>query len=269
MFDDGLTHKTAALVMHGLATLRPGAVEVLVVPVGDVSCVLETDFHRVWNKSMAEVPDSDQVAVPVFLRATQGHTTYVTQISRMFVPYDFNSMSVLHGPLLHVSDLNTLKASQAGHLEYSRGNAGLYSTPDFGVARFIPATRDPGEESQDVPHWVMDDFTKSQLPPEALAASTPGQAGGMMVAPTRGSYNKADERHFWTLEDHHNNEWQYMVLFNTRVILKFDLRIAPDGTLVSQQRPKWTDIDKIISLVGLLSGKVCSIDDGASRDVEF
>ena len=162
---DGFSNKVAALVMHGLATLRPGAVEVLVVPVGDVSCVLETDFYQVWNKSMAEVPDSDQVAVPVFLRATQGHSTYITQISRMFVPYDFNSMSVLHGPLLHVSDLNTLKASQAGHLEYSRGNAGLYSTPDFGVARFIPATRDPGDEAQDVPHWVMDDFTKSQLPP--------------------------------------------------------------------------------------------------------
>ena len=48
MFDDGLTHKTAALVMHGLATLRPGAIEALGVPVPDEECVRGTSFYDVW-----------------------------------------------------------------------------------------------------------------------------------------------------------------------------------------------------------------------------
>ena len=172
MISDGLTYKTAALVMHGLATLRPGAIEVLGVPVPDAACVQGTSYCDIWKQSVGGLLNSDPVAFPVFLRATQRHTTYIAKIDRMFAPYDFNAMSILHGPLLRISDMNTIVASQRGHLEYSRGGAGLYSTPDYNIVRFVPAARDPGQTCRhphNIPHWIVDDFTRAQAAPEVRA----------------------------------------------------------------------------------------------------
>ena len=65
MIEDGITHKTAALVMHGLAALRPGAVEVLGVPVSDVGCVEGPPFFQTWIQSVGGLPNRDSVPVPV------------------------------------------------------------------------------------------------------------------------------------------------------------------------------------------------------------
>ena len=45
MIDDGLTHKTAALAMHGLSVLQPGAVEAIGLDLSDEVYLEDTAHH--------------------------------------------------------------------------------------------------------------------------------------------------------------------------------------------------------------------------------
>ena len=200
---------------------------------------------------MGSLPNSGQVVVPVFLRATQGLTVAVVKIDRMHIPYDFNSMAMLRGPLLHITTMNAIEASQSGHMEYPKGAAGLYDTPDFNLVRFIPSARDPSatcQNPQNVPQWVQGDFTTVTTAPEVRLIPTTGQAGGVIQIFTRGQWRNDDEEHFWSLQDYYSSDWENAIIFNTRVISKFKLRITADGTLVSNHRPRWDDISKIVAI---------------------
>ena len=51
------------------------------------------------------------------------------------------------------------------------------------------------------------------------------------------------------------------MIFNSRVVLRFPTRITVDGSLVSDHRPRWTDISRIIDLHRMPA------DDDPSRTV--
>eukprot|EP00959_Pyramimonas_sp_CCMP1952_P194219 4061673-Pyramimonas_sp.AAC.1 len=71
----------------------------------------------------------------------------------------------------------------------------------------------------------------------------PAQEGG---PPSAGTWPAGDTRHLWPHLpnlDHHE-QWDIILVFTGRVLTRFSCRVCPDGTLVSREVPKFTDIDK-------------------------
>eukprot|EP00959_Pyramimonas_sp_CCMP1952_P259323 5421477-Pyramimonas_sp.AAC.1 len=58
-------------------------------------------------------------------------------------------------------------------------------------------------------------------------------------------------RHLWPGLSNlkHHEQWDIFLVFTGRVLARFSYRACPDGTLVSREVPKFTDIDKAVSLV--------------------
>ena len=149
-----------------------------------------------------EGQNRDSVPVPVFVRATQGGTVSVVNIERMHVPCDFNSMSMLLGPLVHVTAMAAIKVSQGVQIKFPEGAAGIYDTPNYyNLVRFIPAARNPEVDClspEAIPHWVKGDFSSRTTAPEVCTFSATGPAAGVTEHPTRGQWGQEIEGHFWT-----------------------------------------------------------------------
>eukprot|EP00959_Pyramimonas_sp_CCMP1952_P017716 375657-Pyramimonas_sp.AAC.1 len=47
----------------------------------------------------------------------------------------------------------------------------------------------------------------------------------------------------------HRESWELVLVFAGRVLTRFSYRVCPDGTVVSREVPRFTDIDKAVSLV--------------------
>eukprot|EP00959_Pyramimonas_sp_CCMP1952_P380039 7961287-Pyramimonas_sp.AAC.1 len=69
--------------------------------------------------------------------------------------------------------------------------------------------------------------------------------------PKVGALNVEDMRHLWpclpNLKNH--EQWGVILVFTGRVLTRFSYRVCPDGTLVSREVPRFTDIDSAVSFV--------------------
>eukprot|EP00959_Pyramimonas_sp_CCMP1952_P263471 5509888-Pyramimonas_sp.AAC.1 len=57
-----------------------------------------------------------------------------------------------------------------------------------------------------------------------------------------------DTVHLWDKLPNHRESWALILVFAGRVLTRFSRRICQDGTLVSREVPKFTDIDKAVTL---------------------
>eukprot|EP00959_Pyramimonas_sp_CCMP1952_P173140 3618302-Pyramimonas_sp.AAC.1 len=64
--------------------------------------------------------------------------------------------------------------------------------------------------------------------------------------PKVGTLHVNDMRHLWPClpKLKHHEQWDIILVFTGRVLARFSRRVYPDGTLVSREVPKFTDIDK-------------------------
>eukprot|EP00959_Pyramimonas_sp_CCMP1952_P082020 1713614-Pyramimonas_sp.AAC.1 len=59
--------------------------------------------------------ERSEIAIPIFYRACQGHSTFVASIERMCVPCDPGQVRC-HGSLLHFTDMQTFLESTDGRV---------------------------------------------------------------------------------------------------------------------------------------------------------
>eukprot|EP00959_Pyramimonas_sp_CCMP1952_P471256 9498104-Pyramimonas_sp.AAC.1 len=71
--------------------------------------------------------------------------------------------------------------------------------------------------------------------------------------PKVGTLHANDIRHLWPCIPNlkHHEQLDIILIFTGRVLTRFSYRVCPDGTLVSREVPKFTDVDKAVSLVRL------------------
>ena len=105
------------------------------------------------------------------------------------MPCEFNQMSQLHGPPLHVATLAAIKASQTGEVQYPDGPSGLYDTPDYDLVRMIPAARHPEQDCPDpsaFPHWIQGGLSAQTAAPEVRSIPARGSGAHVEEPPIRG-----------------------------------------------------------------------------------
>eukprot|EP00959_Pyramimonas_sp_CCMP1952_P341734 7158610-Pyramimonas_sp.AAC.1 len=68
--------------------------------------------------------------------------------------------------------------------------------------------------------------------------------------PKVGTLNVEDIRHLGPCLPNlkHHEQCDIILVFTGRVVARFSHRACPDGTLVPQEAPRFTDIDKAVSL---------------------
>eukprot|EP00959_Pyramimonas_sp_CCMP1952_P318570 6665770-Pyramimonas_sp.AAC.1 len=64
-----------------------------------------------------------------------------------------------------------------------------------------------------------------------------------------GAWPAEDRVCLWDQLPNRRDSWPLTIVFNGRLFARFSRRICQDGTLVSREVPKFTDIDKAVSLV--------------------
>eukprot|EP00959_Pyramimonas_sp_CCMP1952_P196376 4105922-Pyramimonas_sp.AAC.1 len=75
-----------------------------------------------------------------------------------------------------------------------------------------------------------------------------GQAPKAGEPPTIGSWPTADTVRLWHQLPAHRDSWPLVLVFNGRVLTRFSCQVCRDGTLVSHEVPRFTDIDKAVTL---------------------
>eukprot|EP00959_Pyramimonas_sp_CCMP1952_P277068 5791850-Pyramimonas_sp.AAC.1 len=100
----------------------------------------------------------------------------------------------------------------------------------------------------DFPPWLSQQRYGQSLAPRTLVPmGYPAQEG---EPPSAGTWHAGDARHLWPrLPNHKQHEqWDIIIVFTGRVLTRFSFRVCSDGALVSREVPKFTDIDKAVSL---------------------
>eukprot|EP00959_Pyramimonas_sp_CCMP1952_P439042 9191327-Pyramimonas_sp.AAC.1 len=67
--------------------------------------------------------------------------------------------------------------------------------------------------------------------------------------PSIGAWPAVDTVRLWGQLPTHRESWPTFLVFNGRVLTRFSYRICQGGTLVSREVPRFTDIDKAVTLV--------------------
>eukprot|EP00959_Pyramimonas_sp_CCMP1952_P347794 7285318-Pyramimonas_sp.AAC.1 len=75
--------------------------------------------------------------------------------------------------------------------------------------------------------------------------NNPAQEG---EPPSVGTWPADDTHHLWKRLPNHHELRDLVLVFTGRVPTRFSRRVCPDGTLVSREVPRFTDIDKAVSL---------------------
>eukprot|EP00959_Pyramimonas_sp_CCMP1952_P015198 321668-Pyramimonas_sp.AAC.1 len=72
----------------------------------------------------------------------------------MYVPYD-PGQARSHGPLLHITDLQTLLESTVGEVQFPKRDSGLCLEADYELLRLLPAKKNPNMRGEDhLPSWL-------------------------------------------------------------------------------------------------------------------
>eukprot|EP00959_Pyramimonas_sp_CCMP1952_P014694 311398-Pyramimonas_sp.AAC.1 len=72
----------------------------------------------------------------------------------MYAPHG-PGLARCHGPLLHIADMEALKASMLGDIQFPKSASGLCFESDYGLLRLLPTKRDPVMQSPDhCPSWL-------------------------------------------------------------------------------------------------------------------
>eukprot|EP00959_Pyramimonas_sp_CCMP1952_P020599 434666-Pyramimonas_sp.AAC.1 len=68
--------------------------------------------------------------------------------------------------------------------------------------------------------------------------------------PSVGTWHAGDTHHLWPRLPNlnHHEQWGIILVFTGRVLTRFSYRVCPDATLAPREVPKFTDIDKAVSL---------------------
>eukprot|EP00959_Pyramimonas_sp_CCMP1952_P422908 8859003-Pyramimonas_sp.AAC.1 len=107
--------------------------------------------YKAWPSRGAERTNSP---IPVFYRTCQGHSTFVASLEIMHVPYD-PGLARCHGPLLHITDMETLVESMVGEVRFPKRDSGLCLEADYELSRLLPTKKDPSMHGQDhLPSWL-------------------------------------------------------------------------------------------------------------------
>eukprot|EP00959_Pyramimonas_sp_CCMP1952_P453794 9468827-Pyramimonas_sp.AAC.1 len=112
----GFEYQTYALAAHGLAALQQGTAEVLGVRPDDSASISETTVYRMrrnYKARPSQEAERTTSPIPVSYRACQGHSAFVASSERRRVPYD-PGLARCHGPLPHITDMETLLESMVG-----------------------------------------------------------------------------------------------------------------------------------------------------------
>eukprot|EP00959_Pyramimonas_sp_CCMP1952_P403904 8463598-Pyramimonas_sp.AAC.1 len=66
----------------------------------------------------------------------------------MCAPYD-PGLARCHGPLLHITDMETLVESRVGEVKFPKRDSGLCLEADYELLRLLPTKKDPSMRGQD------------------------------------------------------------------------------------------------------------------------
>eukprot|EP00959_Pyramimonas_sp_CCMP1952_P015331 324731-Pyramimonas_sp.AAC.1 len=102
-------------------------------------------------------------------------------------------------------------------------------------------------DPSDIPPWLNQRRYGQPLVARTLVPmNNPAQGG----EPTSvGTWPADDTNHLWPHVPNHHKLWGLVLVFTGRVLTRFSRRVCPDGTLVSREVPRFTDIDTAVSLV--------------------
>eukprot|EP00959_Pyramimonas_sp_CCMP1952_P408460 8560654-Pyramimonas_sp.AAC.1 len=167
---------------------------------------------------------------PVFFRACQGHSCFAHSIERTCMPCEFG-MARCHGHLLRVTPLETMKESTSGSGAITHPNklSGLRKAPDFGPLGLIPTRRE---------------FPAPLAKVYQAAGAAPAGGG----PPTQGTWLRAVTPSFWEADATHDGNWQYVVVFNGRVVTRLRHRTCRDGILLTTGQARFSGISRIAQL---------------------
>eukprot|EP00959_Pyramimonas_sp_CCMP1952_P470182 9496231-Pyramimonas_sp.AAC.1 len=79
-----------------------------------------------------------------------------------------------------------------------------------------------------------------------------GQAPEANQPAAIGSWPTAGTVRLWDQLPTHREIWPLVLVFHGRVLTRCSYRVCRDGTLVSRQVPRFTDVDKVVQLATVL-----------------
>ena len=220
-----------------------------------------------------EEPHHSEFSIPLFVRATGGHSLFFVALERMCMTYEMNAIHNRHGPLVHATNMPTLKASMSGFLQPPPAGAGLTSFKDYGMTRMLPIKRAPQDGMDDrIPHWADSRPTQpdGELPAPYISLRNRDEPDH--VDPTSelaGTFLVSDLKHLWRQDKQHRLlDGGQLVLFNPRIATSFPMYICCDGTVVTQQPIKWTLISKIVGMIRSRGGDEAEGTAGGGVDAD-
>eukprot|EP00959_Pyramimonas_sp_CCMP1952_P067536 1409685-Pyramimonas_sp.AAC.1 len=78
---------------------------------------------------------------------------------------------------------------------------------------------------------------------------------------TIGAWPAVDTVRLWDQLPTRRDSWPLVLVFNGRVLTRFPYRVRQDGTLVSREVPRFTHIDKVVTLT--------KVDDWWDADIKW
>eukprot|EP00959_Pyramimonas_sp_CCMP1952_P055203 1153962-Pyramimonas_sp.AAC.1 len=165
----------------------------------------------------------------------------------MYVPYD-PGLARLRGSLLHITDMETLLESTVGKVLFPKRDSGLCLEAGYELLRLLPTKKDLSMQGQDhLPSWLSQ-RRYGDPPPvrKHVAMSNSAQAG---EPPSIGAWPAGDTVLLWDQLPTHRESWPLILVVDGRVLTRFSCRICQDGTLASREVPRFTDVDKAVTLV--------------------
>eukprot|EP00959_Pyramimonas_sp_CCMP1952_P131142 2741751-Pyramimonas_sp.AAC.1 len=134
-----------------------------------------------------------------------------------------------------------------GDIQYPKSKSGLCFESDYGLLRFLPTKRDPAMRLREhFPSPLSQRRDGERAPPKEFCQMGQATAAGQPSA--IGSWPTAETVRLWDQPPTHRDFWPLTVVFNGRVLSRFSCRDCRDGTPVSRQVPRFTDIDKVVPL---------------------
>eukprot|EP00959_Pyramimonas_sp_CCMP1952_P393127 8237251-Pyramimonas_sp.AAC.1 len=166
----------------------------------------------------------------------------------MYVPCDPGQVRS-HGSLLHIASLQSFLESTSRHVRFPTGNSGLCYAAYYDLLRLLPARDSPTmSDPSDFSPWLSQ--RRYGQAPTIKTIVPMGNQARDGEPPKVGTLHVNGIRDLWPCVPNlkHHEQWGIILVFTGRVLTRFSYRACPGGTLVSREVPKFTDIDKAVSL---------------------
>jgi len=269
LFKDGFVKNTLALLMHAISLLPKGVVEMQGVNACDAKNVYHKELRELshdkrflynmfvhyqrsgvyqneWDNGTV-MPGAGEAPIITHIRVGVGHSVELVDVGRMFPPYMPEHMSKLHGAVLHLSDMDSIREMQCGKVP--RSAKSRYGGAPFDLTYLMLGRSQPSAlldslpggltARPGLPKCIPDDFVcngqKGTLPSWLLEHQEPQDRGALSednnLYPKNGSWPRNQE-HFFHIPPEGMPEYEAALQIRQYALNDTTWRLAPGGMIV-------------------------------------